>query len=206
MSYARKYGPPVSLVLSLLTLIFAGLSRKPAADQERLREFDADVSFHAKETTSLGRKLEGFGGGVLALEEAAGALDKRLSGSRAGLRESYIRALRRMLAETVPGTCDKAWDEFMAAIARTPGKPDYLRFKGEALRVLRLDGKKADEFARILVREKRELENARKTFRRDRKKLDARVREIRRGVEERLRDLLSKEEYEGYEQWRKTRP
>ena len=204
MSLARKYGPPVSLGLSLFALIFAGLGRRPVVDQERLRELEADISVHASEAASFGRKLEGVGGGVAALEEVAGALEKRLSGARTGLRESYMRALRRMLTETVPRACDKAWNELMAALARTPGKLDHLRFKGEALRVLRLDAKKADEFARILVQERRERDNARKTFRSDRKKLGARIREIKRGVEERVQGLLSKEEFERYESWRKA--
>ena len=202
MTFARKYGPPASLALSVVAAILAGLGRKEPVDRERLRKFEAEASFHATEASSLARKLDGAARGIAALEDAVGALEKKLSGARPGLRESYTREFRGMFAEYLPQAIAKARRELRAAM--TPEAWEYYKLIGEARRALRLDEKKAKEFARILVQEKREQRNARRKFGRDRKKRDARMGEIKRGVEERLRGLLTKEEYERYESWRKA--
>lgn len=202
MSAARKFGPPASLVLSAVAFVLAVLGRRTPVDQEDLRRLEADAAFYASDADARARKLDGAERGAAALEEAAAALEKKLLGSEVERRESYMKAVRKMLAEIVPRACGKGWAEFMAAT--TPEVRDGYRFKGEALRVLRLDEKKAEEFAQILVQERREQRDARRKLGRDRKKLRARLGEIKRGVEQRLQALLSKEEHVRYESWRKA--
>ena len=202
MSAARKFGPPASLVLSAVAFILAITGRRTPVGEEDLRKLEAEASFHASDAGSLARKLDGAERGAAALDEATSALEKKLLGSEDERRAAYMKTVQEMLGELVPRACDRGWAEFLAAM--TPEKRDGYTFKGEALRVLRLDEKKAEEFTQILVQEKREQRDARRKLGRDRKKLGARLGEIRRGVEERLRALLSKEEYVRYEAWRKA--
>ncbi len=202
MSVARKYGPPASLVLSVAAFVLAGLGKRSPVDPEGLRKLEAEADSSDRHGRSLDRKLDGLNRAAVAFDEATAALEEKISGAEAEVRESYMKALRGMVAELAPKACDKGWNAFMAAMR--PENFDYFRFKGEALQVLKLDQKKADELARILVEEKRGQSDARRKSGRDKKKRAVLLGDIKRGVEEKLRALLSKEEYARYVQWRKA--